>query len=91
VGKKHWFQAFAFHKCNLCRCASALLKQAAEKIDRTRAAAAGALAAVLRGRPAAAPPLAPLAAVPAYLALLAAVPADEATAAAWVGAVQVDS
>jgi hypothetical protein len=62
---------------------SALLKQAAEKIDRTRAAAAAALAAVLHGRSSAILPLAPLALVPARDALLAAAPADEATAAAW--------
>lgn len=64
---------------------SALLKQAAEKIDRTRAAAAAALAAVLRGRPSAIPSLAalPPALVPARDALLTAIPADEATAAAW--------
>ena len=51
---------------------SALLKQAAEKIDRVRAAAGAALASMLRGDEARA--LAPLRGVPAGEALLAAVP-----------------
>ena len=60
---------------------SALLKQAAEKIDRVRAAAGAALASMLRGDEARA--LAPLRGVPAGEALLAAVPLSPAGAAAW--------
>ena len=59
---------------------SALLKQAAEKIDRVRAAAGAALTLTLRGDEARA--RAPLRGVPAGEALLAAVP-ESAGAAAW--------
>ena len=58
----------------------ALLKQAAEKIDRVRAAAGAALASTLRGDEARA--LAPLRGVPAGEALLAAIP-KSTSAAAW--------
>ena len=60
---------------------AALLKQAAEKIDRTRATAATALAAVLRGRPERT--LAPLLLAPARDALLVAAPETETSAASW--------
>ena len=65
------------------RIISALLKQTAEKIDRTRAAAATALVAMLRGRASAVPPLAPLDHVPAHDVLLGTAPKDEAAAGAW--------
>jgi hypothetical protein len=60
---------------------SALLKQAAEKIDRVRASAGAALASTLRGDQSRA--LAPLRGVPAAEALLAAVPESAGAAAAW--------
>ena len=60
---------------------SALLKQAAEKIDRVRASAGAALASTLRGDESRA--LAPLRGVPAAEALLAAVPESAGAAAAW--------
>jgi hypothetical protein len=60
---------------------SALLKQCAEKIDRTRASAATSLCAVLRGRESA--KLEPLPDVPGSEMLLQAAPKEERLAASW--------
>ena len=60
---------------------SALLKQCAEKIDRTRASAATALCAVLRGRES--DMLEPLPDVPGLNRLLDAAPTEERLAASW--------
>ena len=60
---------------------SALLKQCAEKIDRTRASAATALCAVLRGRES--DMLEPLPDVPGFNRLLDAAPTEERLAASW--------